>query len=433
VSIGGFSSFLDMKRAPLIILIICAAGFAFGLFELFKLRFELGDVYPEYSSLRSDPLGTMALCESLEQIPGLTVTRDFSNNNRLPEEPRTTYLHLAASSWEWQSLPPELFQEIESFMTRGGRLAITFLPETTHSFFPGPFIPPTPPATTNKTTKAGKQSPQSAKKKAIRKSLNLPDEPSQISLKEKWGLDYNFVPLPPSDTPAAKPAQAINQTDLPLPEALDWHTGVVFTNLNNAWQTIYARSNSPVVIERHFGPGSMVIATDSYFVSNEALRKYRHADLLAWLVGPARRVVFDESHFGIVEQPGVSTLVRKYRLYGLAAGLVLLAALFIWKNALSFVPPWPEEKPQDFVAGKDAAAGFVNLLRRNVPARDLLNVCFAEWTKSLGHGTPHLIARVDQAQAVLEAENARPPRDRQPLRAYQQICQILKGKKPTEK
>jgi hypothetical protein len=79
------------------------------------------------------------------------------------------------------------------------------------------------------------------------------------------------------------------------------------------------------------------------------------------------------------------------------------------------------------VAGKDAAAGFVNLLHRNVPARDLLNLCFAEWTKSLTRGNAHLIARVDQAQTVLEAENARPQRDRNPVKTYQEISRILKG------
>jgi hypothetical protein len=212
-----------MKRAPLIILILCAVGFAFGLFELFKLRFELGDVYPEYSSLRSDPLGTMALCESLERIPGLTVTRDYTSNNRLPEEPRTTYLHLAAPSYEWQSLPPDLLQEIENFTTRGGRLAITFLPEVSRSFFPGPFIPPPP--STNKITKAGKQSTKSSKKKSSRSLENLLDR--QISLKEKWGLDYNFVPLPPTDSPVAKPAQAINQTDLPLFSSICSHKSLL--------------------------------------------------------------------------------------------------------------------------------------------------------------------------------------------------------------
>src|SRR5437016_10606990 len=114
-----------MKRAPVFILLICAGAFAFGLFQLFKLRFETGDVYPEYSSLRADPLGTMAFCESLEKIPGVKVRRDFSATEQLPEGKDTTYLHLAASTFEWTSMPEDLFKEIEGFLTRGGRLAIT--------------------------------------------------------------------------------------------------------------------------------------------------------------------------------------------------------------------------------------------------------------------------------------------------------------------
>ena len=69
---------------PLLLLLICAAAFGFGLFQLFKLRYEVGDVYPQYSSLRSDPLGTMIFYESLEQFPHLSVRRDFSANNQLP-------------------------------------------------------------------------------------------------------------------------------------------------------------------------------------------------------------------------------------------------------------------------------------------------------------------------------------------------------------
>ena len=34
------------------------------------LRFESGDVYPVYSSLRSDPLGTRAFYDSLEDLEG---------------------------------------------------------------------------------------------------------------------------------------------------------------------------------------------------------------------------------------------------------------------------------------------------------------------------------------------------------------------------
>jgi hypothetical protein len=78
----------------------------------------------------------------------------------------------------------------------------------------------------------------------------------------------------------------VNKTDLPLPPDLDWHSGLVFTNLRSeCGVSIYTRGTNAVVIERSFGTGSVVMATDSYFVSNEAMAKDRHADLLAWLVG----------------------------------------------------------------------------------------------------------------------------------------------------
>src|SRR5882762_1673084 len=100
----------DMKRASLFMLSFCAIGFSAGLLHLFNLRFEVGDVYPLYSSLRSDPLGTMAFCESLEKMPGLSVWRDFEAGNRLPEGKGSTYLHLAAMPSDWNWMPEDLFK-----------------------------------------------------------------------------------------------------------------------------------------------------------------------------------------------------------------------------------------------------------------------------------------------------------------------------------
>src|SRR5262245_36515795 len=118
------------KRAfPSILFLVCAAVFLGGLIQLLKTRFESGDVYPPYSSLRADPLGVMALCESLETFPGISVRRDFSANNRLPDGKDTAYLHLAAASHQWSSAPEELVKQIEGFLTSGGRLVITFYPE----------------------------------------------------------------------------------------------------------------------------------------------------------------------------------------------------------------------------------------------------------------------------------------------------------------
>jgi hypothetical protein len=106
---------------------------------------------------------------------------------------------------------------------------------------------------------------------------------------------------------------------------------------------------------------------------------------------------------------------------------MLLALLFIWKNSFSLVPPHADLARSDHIAGKDATAGFVNLLRRNIAPGEILDVCFNEWTKSLLHRGNVRIASVDQAQAVMEAERVRPPRAREPVRAYQEICRALKS------
>ena len=240
-------------------------------------------------------------------------------------------------------------------------------------------------------------------------------------------MEFDHQRLNVGDAGSYESVEVENYSGLPLPESLAWHSATIFTNLDKSWRTIYARGTNPVVIERRFGRGTVVMATDSYFLSNEAMREDRHADLLAWFVGPNRHVIFDEAHHGIMETSGVATLVRNYRLHGLAAGLVVLAALFIWKNSMSFVPPHRDEESDGYVAGKDAAAGFVNLLRRNIPARDVLSVCFAEWTKSLYRGRYYTITAVSQAQAVMETELQRSQRERDPVKAYQNICRVLKA------
>ena len=403
-----------MKRfLPGIFIVLCAAAFVVGLVQLFLLRFEAGDVYPPYSSLRADPLGTMALCESLEELPGVSVRRDHSPDNKLPETPGTTYMHLGADEYEWQELPVELFNEIESFTMRGGRLAIALAPVTSSNRFFFRTVTATNAAGTNVVVR-----------KRIRKILEE-DEPRErtASIQERWGLSFEYQGLEANDDEVYQPVQVTNATSLRLPSRVDWHSGLVFINVDPKWRVIYARGTNPVVVERNFGSGTVVMATDSYFLSNEAMWQARHPELLAWFVGPARHVVFDEAHLGVVETSGIAVLMRKYRLYGVVGALVLLAGLFIWKNSVSLVPPHPEEIRKDYITGKDAVGGFVNLLRRNIPPAKILDVCFDEWTKCLTRASRHTIASVDRASGIMEA------RQRDPVEAYQQIAKALKSSK----
>lgn len=398
-----------MKRVSLLVLLGAATLFGFGLYRLFQLRYETGDVYPEYSSLRADPLGTMALYEALGRMPGVSAERDYSAENQLPRARQTAYLHLAASRLEWTSMDPDLLREIEGFVSAGGRLVISFTPDSGSLPLPSTPAPPPP---------AGKKAPKKAAKDQER-------ELRRISPPKALGFQFGRIPLPGVTFGSTK-VRVTRAPDLPLPEELVWHSAMAFTNLDAAWQVIYAHRGAPVLIERKFGLGTIVLSGDSYFLSNEALLKDRQPELLAWILGPARRVLFDEAHLGIVEGSGMAILMRKYRLHGFGAALLLLAALFIWQNATSFPPPLPVRDEQEPLTGKQASSGFTNLLRRNLRRGDLLRTCFDEWTKSLGIGKTCSIDRVDAAQAIVEAEAKRARTSQDPVRAYNEISAALK-------
>ncbi len=102
---------------------------------------------------------------------------------------------------------------------------------------------------------------------------------------------------------------------------------------------------------------------------------------IARLIGSAHKVAFDEYHFGVAESGSVVELMRKYRLEGALAILLIVVVLFVWHSASSFLPP--RESPRDrAITGRDSQEGLTALLRRNVPEPDLLDACYREWSRS---------------------------------------------------
>jgi hypothetical protein len=390
-----------MKRVlPTMLLVACGVMLAYGIIRLLSLRFELGDVYPEYSSLRSDPLGAMVLYESLSNIDQFDARRDFSTANRLPAANGTTYLHIATTVSAWQSVTNESFREIERFIREGGRLVITVHPRAT--------LP----------------RPVESKDPQIQEELER-QRTDAPSLWSRWNLKPEFVSLDLSPDGVYMPATVVSRSGLGLPSNLEWHSALVFYPGDDAWQPIYTRENQPVMVERHAGQGSVVIATDSYFLSNEAMLRDRHTDLLSWLLGPNTNIVFDEAHLGVVENPGVANLMRRYRLQWFVGALILLCALFIWKNAVSLVPPHFENGYSSHVAGRDSFAGFVNLLRRAVPTGNILAIAHAEWKRSAAQTGRYSADRLRRAENAFQEENSRSAKDRDPVRAYTTIARIL--------
>lgn len=144
-----------------------------------------------------------------------------------------------------------------------------------------------------------------------------------------------------------------------------------------------------------------------------------------------RDIIFDETHLGVEERPGVAGLMRQYHLQGVLLALALIAGLFIWKNSLPLVPPppgQPDEGSAALVQGKEASAGFASLLRRGISPADILFTCFAEW-KSACARQPRAAARLAAIEKIMEEERSRPPLSRHPVETWQTIQRILTERK----
>ena len=178
----------------------------------------------------------------------------------------------------------------------------------------------------------------------------------------------------------------------------------------------------PVVIERKYGSGSIILVADSFLVSNEALRGERHAQLLSRLFSGPSTIIFDEEHNGLRDNPGIASLARKYRLHGAVASFLLLALLFVWKNMVRFVPVYQINAAEsDVIVGKESGEGFINLLRRTIAPSAILETCMSEWRKAFVH-RPRERAKAEEAWA---RQQSLPPRERNPISTYRAISQAL--------
>ena len=400
------------SRCYAVLLIVVTACFGFGLFRLFVLRFEKGDIYPPYSSLRSDPLGSKALYRSLEGIPGIRVERGFIELAQWKNLQGTTVLLLGEDEAFFKAGKKER-EALEALAFAGNRLVVGFLPRINAK-----------PAETEK--KCG-QAEEKGKGKDEKAKPPGTDAESGKRLADKWEVAPGHFPdTGKGESLLGAPADHASPA---LPGKLLRHSTLFFKLAGSDWRTIYSSGGEPVVIERRIGKGSIVLLGDCYPLSNEALRGEPDASLLVWIIGDNRSMLFDEFHLGVGDPPGVGTLVRRYRMESFLAGLLILALLYIWKNSVPFLRVLPVEASGARAGGKDNFSGLVNLLRRAVSRDKLLDVCFQEWRRSFSREYREQPEKLAQVEALLKREAALPARQRDVAAAYRSISGLLAKKR----
>jgi hypothetical protein len=388
------------KLLSLLSLLMVAALFFYGTTKLLILRFQKGDVYPPYSSFRSDPLGTKAFYESLSLLPGVETVRNVDPIRKASGLSGTTLFLFGLQESHFSAMQQESAKAIDEAALAGARIVISFVP--THA-------------------KPAPLSKEKEKQEVPQKDTNEENDEEQelygkeyIDLNKHWGMEVELSAEEASEANLSAPENS-------LPPSLTWHSTLFFKPQDDAWHTIYARAGEPVLIERSYGKGSIILSSDSFFLSNEAMKSNRYPHLLSWLCGPHKKIIFDETHLGVSKSPGIVTLLRKYGLAPFLISLLMLAILAIWKQSVRFVPAYEEDEQAIVDPGKDSSTGLTNLLHRNISLNDILPACLEEWKRSFTHGKQDLSALLPRIQEIIAEDRARLRKNRNPVQAYRKI------------
>jgi hypothetical protein len=371
-----------------------------GVIHLLRLRFARGDVYPPYSSLRADPLGAKILHDALVEIGAVSVGRHTVSWSRLEGGPETTVLILGLP-------PPEvadqsLLEFTQRLALRGSRVVIALAPERE---------PERRARDERKDGDAGAREPEGGGP-----VKSVPGEDAHPV--RHWGFELDRIAPCGGDGGGREVADRWSGSG--LPDAIPWRSAVVFADVQDPWRILYGMAGRPVMLERALGAGSLVVMSDSYVLSNEAMWRDRRTALIAWLLGPSRRVLFEETVHGIEERDNVAVLLRRYRLVAPGSALLVLAGLALWYAGTPLLPRRDTKAAEPgVVVGRDSAAGLVTLLRRGVPPPDLVRVCVEEWSRSGG----------DARAGNLERVRCLPLDPRDPVEDYRRIHHLVT---PTE-
>jgi hypothetical protein len=398
--------------AALLVLMVCAFGF--GIYTLQSERFERGDIYPPYSSYRSDPLGSRAFFLALQRMPGIGVRRNFLQESRLSPEKGSTFFYLGVDVGAMRRISKKDIQALEDLAGRGNRLVFAFAPVA---------------GAKGEAAKENKEGKKDTGEPADKEGDPQGEAPCGC-LFWRWKIIFNDTS--PGTIPSKDEVWAVRSEEgAGLPETIPMRSSLSFRPDEGFWRTMYSVDGNPVLVERDFGKGSIVLLADSYLTSNSAMRDRRYPDLLLRLLGGSRTAVFDETHLGVFESPGIMSLVKKYRLTSFLVALLLLAGLYLWKNSIPLVPSAGSGRFGDdgITTDKDAVGGLISLLRRNIPKAELLDVCFREWTKSFSREYRESDGTRARLQSIVDQEMSKPAAKRNPATGYRKLARILAERK----
>ena len=315
-------------------------GFLYAVVAIVMVPLESGELYPPYSTLRADPLGSKILFDSLAEMQGLRVERNFQMLASIKSMNPGTLFFMGGSGPNFVGESEGQLKEWESLAANGWRLVFVFqnaMPKMDANL--------------------------EVFKKENPKVKSLP----ALAIFLRWGMLLKLRSATVTER------AAIDRTP---------RNSALYFEGDPTWQVISREKDGHAShVEKAMGKGSVALLSQIFPLSNEGLRERPNGELVSTLVGSNKRVVFDEFHNNIQETGSIGTLLRRYRLEATVALLMLAGVLFLWRNSTSLLP-MRASSAASAVLGRDTRQGMISLLQRSVPRDQLIGVCLAEWEKA---------------------------------------------------
>lgn len=410
-----------MKRGwTWLIVAVLALGLGYGVAALYRLRISRGDVFPEYSSLRADPLGVRALHDAAALLPGRQSMRWLRPLERLEAGPGDVVF---VAGLRKRDIGDEEWDALDRAAITGARVVIAWRAEMATGGDGSRFreIRADPWAEPGNDSKDKKPASEAEKKSEDSKdaapvAANSGSARYATENERRWGFRLMRRELVSSHQ-TSDALRAEHAPDGWPPGVARWRSDLFFLpRAGDGWRVLYRRGSEPVMMFRERGAGSIVLLADSFVLSNEAARGERATPVLAWIFGDARRAVFVESHLGVEVDSGVAVLARRYGLGGALLVALALAGLWIWRQAMPLAPVIPDDG--EVRLSLAPTAGLEALLRRAVAPAKLFGACVDAWRTGASAGDLH---RLESAGTPGEGEH--------PVSAYNRMKKTLSHKR----